>query len=656
MLFRYSEWDGSQSVEPLTPEDLLDALSQDLLEEGDLRSAMERLLMRGMRRRGGERSQGVRSLMDRLRERREQQASRYDLGSFMNDIGEKLQDIIDQEQAGIDRLHDSANDASAEQSMRDLARQMADRKQQTLDNLPEDAAGRLKDLMDYEFLDPQAREAFQELVNDLRQSMLGDQFRNLQQGLERMTAEDLEPIKEMIRDLNLLLAKHVRGGASEADFREFMAKWGHMYPDNIQTIEDLVDYLAQQAEQMASLLMSMPEEMRRQIEETMAALMQDENLQYDLMEMADLIEQISGRPLGRRHPFSGSEPVDLDRAMELMRGMNDIDELERELRQAMRDLDFSNVDTKLMNDVLGQEAAQALDEMRRVAEMLEEEGLATRRGNDMQLTARAVRRLGERTLRDLFAELRHDRMGQHDINTRGSSAEQVSDTKPWEFGDPFLVDIGISISNAVRRQGPGIPVQIEPGDLEVHRREAMIESSTVIALDMSRSMFTNGAFMEAKRVALALNTLIKTRFPRDHLELVVFSHFAMKLDADRLLQSDWVDWSGTNIAAALELSRRILAKRKSANQQIILITDWRPRHWGGYDMGWEMIEETLREVKHCTQSGIRINTFMMDNDPSSMGLAQAMMKINKGRVFYGAPGRVGRYVLFDYLRNKRKRI
>src|SRR5262249_17523745 len=155
--------------------------------------------------------------------------------------------------------------------------------------------------------------------------------------LERMTAEDLEPIKDMIRDLNQLLAKHVRGGASEADFQEFMAKWGHMYPDSIQNIEDLVDYLAHQAEQMASLLMSMPEEMRRQIEETMAALMQDENLQYDLMEMADLIEQISGRPLGRRHPFSGSEPVDLDRAMELMRGMNDIDELERELRQAMRD-------------------------------------------------------------------------------------------------------------------------------------------------------------------------------------------------------------------------------------------------------------------------------------------------------------------------------
>jgi uncharacterized protein with von Willebrand factor type A (vWA) domain len=294
--------------------------------------------------------------------------------------------------------------------------------------------------------------------------------------------------------------------------------------------------------------------------------------------------------------------------------------------------------------------------LRQFAKLLEEAGLAKRNGNDIELTARGIRRIGERALKDLFAELRQDRHGEHDNRDRGASSEQVSETKAWEFGDPFLLDIAASIGNAVRRGGPGLPVEIEPGDLEVHKREALSTSATVIAMDMSRSMFNNGAFPEAKRVALALNTLIKTRFPRDYLTLVVFSYFAMELDPERLLQSDWVDWSGTNIEVALAKARQLLAKRKSQNRQIILITDWRPRPtWGPYgDEG--TVEDMLREVKRCTRAGIRINSFLMDRDPTSLALAQAMMRINKGRVFFGAPGQVGRYVLVDYLRNKRKRI
>jgi uncharacterized protein with von Willebrand factor type A (vWA) domain len=510
--------------------------------------------------------------------------------------------------------------------------------------------------MDYEFIDPQAREDFQKLVDELRQQMLGDQFRMMQENLESLTKEDLQPMREMMQALNHLLAKHVRGGATDADFREFMDQFGHMFPPGIDNIDDLVNYLEEQAAQMASLLQSMPDDMRRQLMETMQALLQDDQLQDDIMQMADLVEQITGRPLGRRFAFSGDESLDLEEASRIMRDLNSVDELERQLREAIRNLDFDNIDDDLAERLLGDDAKNILNEMRRVAHMLEEAGLARRVGKDMQLTPRGIRTLGERTLKDLFAELRNDRIGQHDQPNRGQSAEQVSDTKPWEFGDPFLLDIGKSISNAVHRNGPGIPIEIDPKDLEVHKLEALITSSTVIAMDMSRSMFSNGAFFEAKRVAFALNTLIKTRFPRDYLQLVVFSYFAMELAPERLLQSDWVDWNGTNIELALQKSRELLSKMKSSNRQIILITDWRPRPtWGPYgDEG--TIEGMLREVKKCTRSGIRINTFMMDSAPSSMALAQHMMRMNKGRVFFGTPGKMGRYVLVDYLRNKRKRI
>ena len=124
----------------------------------------------------------------------------------------------------------------------------------------------------------------------------------------------------------------------------------------------------------------------------------------------------------------------------------------------MRNLDFDTVDRDLMRRILGAEAEAALEEMARFAKILEEAGLAKRNGNDIQLTPRGIRRMGERALKDLFAELRQDRHGQHEQRDRGSSAEQVHETKPWEFGDPFLVDIGASLGNAIRRSGPGLPV------------------------------------------------------------------------------------------------------------------------------------------------------------------------------------------------------
>jgi uncharacterized protein with von Willebrand factor type A (vWA) domain len=315
MVFRYSRWDGTQSIDPLDADDLLDQISRDMLEDGDLRRALERLLMRGANGRDGQRRQGMRDLLERLRQRREDQLNRHDLSGFMDDINERLSDIIDQERSGIDRMRQQAQDPDADDAMRRMAEQMAQRKGEAMDQMPEDAAGRLKQLMDYEFVDQKAREDFQELVDELRQKMLGEQFKMMQQGLERMTQEDMAPIKEMVRDLNELLAKHARGGATDRDFREFMAKHGHMFPDNINSIDDLVEYLEQSASQMASLLASMPAEMRQQLMETMQALMQDEQLQMELMQMGDLIEQITGRPLGRRYPFQGDDPVGFDEAL-----------------------------------------------------------------------------------------------------------------------------------------------------------------------------------------------------------------------------------------------------------------------------------------------------------------------------------------------------
>lgn len=668
MRFRYSGWDGSQQIDPLQPDELLDLLANDLLDDGDLRRAMERLLQRGGMRPDGDRLQGIRDLMEQLRNRRQEQLDRYRLDTFMQDIEQRLDDIVNRERAGIDRrLDDAADDPEGTPELQDLLRQMAQRKLDALDALPRGAAGMVEKLMDYEFMDEQARDDFKELVNDLRQKMLGDYFQNMKQTLEGLTPADLAPMREMVRELNKLLAKHLNGDDSDADFREFMDRFGSMFPPEIDNIDDLIDYLEKQAAQAASLLKSMPEDMRRQMEETIRALLRDDRLQWDLAQMGGLIEQITGRPLGRAYPFGGDTSVGFDQAMELMRGLNDLDELESQLRQALRYMDLEMVDEELLQEALGPESKAVLEELRRIAEMLEESGYARRNGNELELTPRAVRRLGERALRDIFAELRKDRAGQHDVRSAGQSSEQEHDTKPWEFGDPFLVDIGKTVSNAVRRQGSGIPIKIEVDDIEVHKTESLVTASTVIVLDMSYSMVRTGAFREAKRVALALNTLIKGQYPRDYLSLVVFSFFAMELDPERLLQNDWVRFGGTNIQVALKRARQLLSKQRSTNRQIILITDARPTTYSDFDadedeswaLGWPRfrpgaVEETLKEVRRCTRSGITINTFMMAQEPSLVAFARLMSQINKGRAFFATPGHLGQYILVDYLKGKSK--
>jgi uncharacterized protein with von Willebrand factor type A (vWA) domain len=213
-------------------------------------------------------------------------------------------------------------------------------------------------------------------------------------------------------------------------------------------------------------------------------------------------------------------------------------------------------------------------------------------------------------------------------------------------------------------------------DLEIYKSENLVSAATIIALDMSYSMVGSGAFREAKRVALALNTLIRSRYPRDYLELVVFSYFAAELKPERLLQSDWVRYGGgTNIQEGLRRARELLSKRKLANRQIILITDAQPTTYTGRlteleeawgDRGWgygsygtprhrpHALEETLKEVKRCTQNGITINTFMMARDPGLVAFAKLMSQMNKGRAFLASPGQLGRYILFDYIRNKSK--
>ncbi len=647
MLIRYSRWDGSQAVPDLDADDRLSAIADDLMLDGDPWRALRRLFQQGLQHPKGQRTPGLQDLLKQLRQRRQQELDRYDLGSALEDIKKKLADVIQKEREGIkDRLAGK----SAEQKLAEL------------DALPPDPAGQIHELQSYDFVDPEAKRLFDELMQALRAQMLQPFLKGMQQALQGMTPEDLRRLREMLQDLNRMLRQRAEG--EEPDFQTFKDKWGQFFPD-AESLDELLAQLGRQMAQMQSLLESMSPGQRRELQELMSSLfMQDERLEAALAQLAGHLEELLPLDeLRRRYEFGGDEELTLREAMRLMEELQQMDELERQMRHAQSPEDLDTIDRAQVEKLLGEEAARDLEKLREIAKKLEEAGYLERKGDRLELTARAVRRIADKALRDIFAHLKRDRFGRHVVSHRGAGGDRADDTKHYEFGDPFLLDLKQTLMNAVERGGPGTPVRLVPDDFEVFRTELSTRAATVVMLDMSRSMINNGLFVPAKKVALALHALIRGQFPRDSLHVVGFSLYAREFTAEQLPSLTWTDWNvGTNMHAGFALSRQLLGSQKVSNRQIIMITDGEPTaHLEGteaefsYPPTRRTLQETLKEVQRCTREGITINTFMLARSPSLTAFVQEMARINRGRAFFAAPERLGEYVLVDYVRNKRRR-
>ncbi len=718
-LYRYSRWDGSQHISPFDAEELMENLADDLLADGDVRNALQRMLQRGFQRNNGGQTMGLQQLMERLRSRRQQQLDRYDLGGMLDQIKEKLEDVLKTEREGIQRRLDEARgqptdegsqqpgdavqdqgESSDESSQPDgprarqespagsqrppgqqgpagsasnpqppspemlkLLEDIAGKKQKFLDELPEDPGGAIKSLNDYDFMDPEAREKFQELLAMLQQQMMQSYFQGMQQGMQSMTPQDMAATRQMLQDLNQMLRDRAEG--REPDFEEFMRRWGENFPQGIENLDDLMQHLQDRIGQMQSLLQSMTPEQRRELQDMAQQLMDQAGMSQDLAELASLLDQLSPSPRSQRqYPFRGDEPVSLTEAMQLMEQLQEIDSLERQLQQA-RDLNnLGDIDVEQIRELLGDDAAQSLEQLQRLQKMLEEAGYITRRGNELELTARGMRRIGEKALHDIFQHLKRDSFGKHPMNYNGPGGERVDESKVYEFGDPFALDMQKTLMNSVVREGHGTPIRLVPDDFEVYRHELVTQSSTVIVLDMSRSMFLRGCIVAAKKVAIALNSLIKGLYPRDNLYIIAFSYYARQIDTTDLPHLSWSEWGyGTNMQHAFMVSRQLLSRHKTGSKQVILVTDGEPTAYfeGGqvefsYPPTYRTFQETLREVGRCTRENITINTFMMERGRYLTDFVDQMTKINRGRAFYATPDRLGEYILVDYVDNKRKTI
>jgi uncharacterized protein with von Willebrand factor type A (vWA) domain len=665
--FAYRRWDGTQDALVDDADAVLSQLTDDLLANGDLHEALQRMLNRGWRTPDGERVQGLRDLLERLRLEREEIRDRGDLGGAFHEIAEELAEVVATEREGIDALEDDARD-SGDQRREEVTREVADERRMQLDLLPSDLAGTVRGLQQYEFVSSEARQHFEELLERLREEVARSYFDQMSDALSDPDPAQLERMREAFDALNRMLEQREAGEPLDPTFESFMERFGDMFPGNPQSLDELLEQLAARMAAAQAMWNSMSPEQRSQLRGLADSLLEDLDLRWQVDRLAGNLQRaFPDAGWQQRYRFSGDEPMGFGDATDAAASLRDLDELEAFLRSANSPAALAEVDLDKVKRHLGDDAARSLDRLANLAKQLTDAGLIDQSEGRFELTPKGIRRIGHQALSDLFSQLTKDRVGTHATTWKGSGHDREETTKPYEFGDPFNLDLSRTVHNAVRRSGSGVPVRLSPEDFEVIETEALTRSATVLLLDLSLSMPMRDNFVPAKKMALALHTLISSRFPRDYLGLVGFSEVAREIEPEDLPTVSWDYVYGTNLQHGLMLARKMLAHQQGT-KQIILVTDGEPTahivpYQGsvGYDVFFnyppvpETLEVTLAEVMRCTKAGITINTFLLDPDRGLQGFVEQLTRINHGRTFATSPDELGDYVLVDFLRHKRVR-
>jgi len=657
--FTYSRWDGTQKGFELDADALFDGLTDDLLYHGDVNSALRRMMQEGLRDRNGERLQGLRELMEKLRRERQERLDRSDLGGVYSEIAEELDDIIDEERHAIENAKNAA-EASGDERRAETGRQTAEDRNFRLDMLPDDLAGKVRELQAYDFESAEARQRFEQLLDKLREQLMQQTVDQMSGAMQNMRPEDMQRMKDMLAGLNEMLEKQQRG--EDPGFEQFMENFGDFFPENPESLEELMELIAQRMAAMQAMMNSMTPEQRAQLQQLSDQLLEDMDLRWQMDQLGqNLRSMFPQMGWNRSYDFQGQDPMGFGEAMQTMQELGELDQLENLLRNATNPAALAEADMDRVRDLLGDDAARSLERLAELAKMLEDAGLIQNKEGRLELTPKGMRKIGSNALRDLFTKLTKDKMGQHQMDPHGQGHERTYETKSYEYGDPFNLDLQRTIRNALRRNGGGTPVRLSADDFEIERTEHVTKSATVLLLDLSMSMPMRDNFLPAKKVAMALHSLITSQFPRDYMGLVGFGEVARVLTPEQLPEVSWDFAYGTNMQHAFMLSRQLLA-RQSGTKQIIMITDGEPtahitasgQPYFNYPPTQETVEATLREVVRCTKDHIRINTFMLDADRSLKSFIERLTAINRGRAFFTTPETLGDYVLVDFIENKRK--
>ena len=654
---RYGRWRGGPDPlkAPFDVRSAVDRLGRDVLNSGSIGDALRELLQRGTDGRGG-----LDSLADKIRKLREQARRRGNLGG-----------TLDQVRAALDQALAAEREALAGQDGMDA--RMAEME---LDTLPDDVAGAVRSLEGYNWQSDDARQTYESIKDMLRQQVLDSQFNGLKQALTDPDPQAMQRVKDMMADLNQLLAAHARNEDTPEQFADFMDKHGEFFPDDPQNVEELIDSLARQQAAAERMMNSLSPEQRQQLSELINDAMSDADLASELAQLQDNLRAL--RPgLDRRSPTGmpneGGQGLDYPDSVSAVADLADLEALEAQLSQNHPGATLDDVDVDALERHLGEEAVRDFSRLRDLERELEQQGYLRRGDDGLRLTPKAVRRLGETALKRVFAELEARGTGDHADRRTGSADEPTGLTRSWTFGDELPIDVPRTVGNALRRRatearspssGPLLGSRsgrlLEVDDFEVTETERRTSAAVALCVDLSFSMFADGRWGPMKQTALALSHLVETRFRQDALEIIGFNLLGRRMSAVELAEAEpeWVQ--GTNLQHALMLASRHVRRHPDAEPVVLVVTDGEPTahltetgepifHWPTTP---EAIRATIAQVDSLARYGATLNTFMLGEDQGLARFVDAIARRCGGRVFTPDIGRLGEYVVADYLRTR----
>jgi uncharacterized protein with von Willebrand factor type A (vWA) domain len=495
---------------------------------------------------------------------------------------------------------------------------------------------------------------------------------DVQQALDWLLHQglDLEGIRVLgLDDLLEQLREAMRARYRDVNLRGAMAELRQKLEDLLDLEREALDRLgdADRAARKRAQLDQLPPKLSDALARLADYDFEDAEAEAAYEALRDELENIRAlEEFERRYGdlFHGPRSLGYDEAIELMREMEAWKRLEEQLLAG----NLEGIDAERLGELLGAEALRSFQLLSGLLQALTDAGYLAQREGRATLSPKGVRRIGQLALRDIYQGLLRDRPGGHATDSRGAFVLRPDETRAYRFGDPLALHLVNTLKKAVARR-PGTPLRIEPDDFEVYAADQTTTSSTVLLLDMSWSMSWEGRFAAAKKVAMAMESLVRSRYPRDYFAIVGFFTRAVELRLRDLPEASWnMGDPFTNLQDGLRLAADLLGRHPSSNQHIIIITDGQPTayfsrgrlycEWplsfGGISM--RAAQETLREVERVTRRGITINTFMLDDSPSLRAFVERMTRINKGRALYTRPDRLGQYLLVDYLTKKRKRV
>ena len=647
----------------------VDEMGDAILAGANPADALRELLRRGLGDRAGRR--GLDDMLRRVRERQREIRGSGRLDGILEQARALLDTAIGQERAEL------FPDPGDEARMREA----------DLDALPADTAQAIRQLADYDWRSPAARQTFEQLKDLLRSEVLDSQFRGMRQVMQNPDPQAMQRVKDMLGDLNEMLAADARGEHTQADFDQFMERYGDMFPDHPQNLEELVDSLISRMAAAERLLRSLSDEQREELAQLMANAMEDAGLAAEMARLADALR--SRRPeldragMSGGVQMSGEEPLGLGDATTALAELADLAELENALGQDYPGASLDDVDEEAVRRAFGRQAVDDIEALRRIERELERQGYLTRNAGQLELTPKAVRRLGDTALRRIFADLSFGRSGDHDLRDAGQAGELTGTTRAWEFGDEQPLDVPATVRNALlrRRSGAlapaggnggraaprdrggswgGRPPRLASSDFEVAETERRSAAVVSLLVDLSYSMQLRGTWAAAKQTALALHALLRSRFPQDAVQVVGFSNYARELRETELAGLGWDMVQGTNLHHALMLAGRHIDRHPEHEPVVLIVTDGEPtahlqrdgRSWFDWPPSPETVELTLAEVDKMTRRHAALNIFMLADDARLSAFVDNVARRNGGRVLQAAPERLGEYVIRDFLRTR----